>query len=319
MVGRSELANLDRTIGKSISQHMGKAMAQKHIPPVQCLVTFEAVSRLRHAGRAADELCVTTSAVSHRIRQLESFLGCKVFERSDFSLTSEGEAYLTNVRVGLTALQRVPEKSPTGFPRLRVAVTPTFARQMLMPRLELFRNAYPEIELTIQVAIPLMNVTAEKADLEVRFGPGGYLDVEYRKILDDEVVPACSPSYLNEFGPFGHFDADSEIGHVRLLRSPLEPWSTWFAAWNLTRVEPESGMQFNDLGLAYDAAASGYGVVLARQKLSNAWLDSGRLVRLSSRSVPSPHAYYLCWQPGMLERWECAAFADWIEQSLKEG
>ena len=63
-----------------------------HIPPIQCLVTFEAVARLRSASRAADELCVTVSAVSHRIRQLESHVGLKLFSRGDFTLTSDGAA-----------------------------------------------------------------------------------------------------------------------------------------------------------------------------------------------------------------------------------
>ena len=65
-------------------------MSLQHIPPIQCLLTFEAVARLRHAGRAADELCVTASAVSHRIRQLESHVGFKLFGRSDFNLTADG-------------------------------------------------------------------------------------------------------------------------------------------------------------------------------------------------------------------------------------
>lgn len=292
-------------------------MTQQYIPPIQCLLTFETLARVRHAGRAADELCVTPSAVSHRVRQLESLLGCKVFERADFRLTPEGEAYLANVRTGLTALQQTPAGVSSGrSTRLRVAVTPTFSRQLLMPRLELFRNAYPEIELTLQVSIPLLDVTAEKADLEIRFGAGGYADVECRKILDEAVVPACSPSYLKECGPFDDCESEPFFTQARLLRSPLEPWSTWFASCGLRRPEPGVGMQFNDLGLIYDAAASGFGVVLARTKLADMWLDNGRLVRLSPRTVPSPHRYYICWRPGALERWECAAFADWIEQAI---
>ena len=77
-----------------------------------------------------------------------------------------------------------------------------------------------------------------------------------------------------------------------------------------------AGSQFNDLGLVYDAAASGFGVALVRLRLGAAWLESGRLVRLSQRSVPSPYRHYICWKPGVLERWECAAFADWITQVL---
>ena len=152
-------------------------MALQHIPPIQCLLAFEALARLRHAGRAADELCVTPSAVSHRIRQLESHLGIKLFGRSDFTLTADGVAYLANVRPGLVAFQKMPPKSvDRGMTRLRVAVTPTVCRQFVMPRLELFRNAYPDIELILQVSIPLLDVTAEEADLEIRFGTGGYTD-----------------------------------------------------------------------------------------------------------------------------------------------
>ncbi len=292
-------------------------MAYQRIPPIQCLLTFEAVARLRNAGRAAEELCVTISAVSHRIRQLESHLGVKLFGRSDFTLTGDGAAYLPHVRAGLASFAQMPAGLATsGGQRLRVAVTPTFCRQLVMPRLELFRNAYPDIELILQVSIPLLNVTAEEADLEVRYGAGGYTDLDHQAILSDQVTPACSPSYLNDFGPFDGFDSEAEIAPARLIRSPLEPWSTWFDSLGLVRAEPTIGAQFNDIGLTYDAAANGFGVALLRLKLGAAWLDSGRLVRLSKRTVPSPYRHFLCWQAGALERWECAAFADWLRQTL---
>lgn len=292
-------------------------MTLQHIPPIQCLLTFEALARIRHAGRAADELCVTPSAVSHRIRQLEAHLGTKLFGRSDFTLTADGAAYLANVRTGLAAFQQMPTARPAhGATRLRVAITPTFCRQFVMTRLELFRTAYPDIELILQVSIPLLDVTAEPADLEVRFGTGGYTDVQHRLILTDDVSPACSPSFLNEFGPFTGFDSAQEIAQTRLIRSPLEPWGAWFASCGIDRAEPSLGAQFNDIGLIYDAAASGFGVALVRQKMGASWLESGRLVRLSARTVPSPHRHYICWQPAALERWECAAFVDWLQQAL---
>ena len=292
-------------------------MAVHHIPPIQCLVTFEALARLRHAGRAADELCVTPSAVTHRIRQLESHIGFKLFGRSDFSLTADGVAYLANVRSGLAVLQDLPtRRGARGGARLRVAITPTFCRQFVMPRLETFRTAYPDIDLVLQVSIPLLDVTAEECDLEVRFGTGGYTDVEHRLILEDAVTPVCSPSYLNEFGPFDRFETKTEVQQTRLIRSPLEPWSPWFSSCGIDVPEPMLGGQFNDIGLVYDAAASGFGVALLRKKMGAAWLDSGRLLRLSPRAVPSPHKHYICWQPGALDRWECAAFCDWLQQSL---
>lgn len=294
-------------------------MALQHIPPIQCLLTFEALARLRNAGRAADELCVTPSAISHRVRQLETHIGFKLFGRADFTLTADGVAYQANVRTALSALQQTSSRRGVrGGTRLRVAITPTFCRQFVMPRLELFRNAFPDIELILQVSIPLMNVTAEECDLEIRFGTGDYKDVEHKLILEDTLTPVCSPSYLHEFGPFDHFETKREVLQSHLIRSPLEPWSPWFASCGIDVPEPSVGSQFNDIGLIYDAASSGFGVALLRQKMGAAWLDSGRLLRLSPRAVPSPHRHYICWQAGVLERWECAAFCDWLQTALPD-
>jgi LysR family glycine cleavage system transcriptional activator len=295
-------------------------MAPPRIPPIQCLQAFEALARLRSVSQAAEELSVTPSAVSHRIRLLESQLATKLFSRGDFALTADGAAYLGRVREGLQALQQLPGHAGiahTSTARLRLAVTPTFSRQILLPRLSAFRRLYPEIELTLQVAIPLLDVKAEEADLEVRFGSGPYAGVEQLRILSDEVTPVCSPEYIAEFGPFDrHFETADEVARVRLIRSPLEPWGTWFKACGIALPEPREGAQFNDVGLMLDAAAAGFGVSLTRLKLGAAWVDSGRLVRLSPRALASPHHHFLCWKPGTLERWECRAFVDWLRLAL---
>jgi len=218
------------------------------IPPIQCLLTFEALARLRSVTQTSEELCVTPSAVSHRVKQLEQIIGTKLFGRADFSLTTEGVSYLAHVRDGLSMLQKFPGATTLpGKRKLRLAVTPTFARSILIPRLRHFTEA--------------------------------------------------------------------------LLRSPLEPWRTWFAARHLDWPEPMEGSQFNDVGLMCDGAAAGMGVALIRLKLAAPWLENGTLVRLGStdvfaQSVPSPHAHYLCWRTGMMERWECVAFSEWLRNSL---
>jgi len=287
------------------------------IPPIQGLLAFETLARLRSVTLAGEELNVTPSAVSHRIRQLESQLGFKLFVRNDFTLSTEGAAYLARVREALNALQQIPgRQGSAGTTRLRVAVTPTFSRQLLLPRLALFRHAYPDIELILQVTIPLLNTTAEEADIELRFGTGPWPDRDAAPLLSDEVSPVCSPEYLHEAGPFDGFASLANVSRARLIRCPLEPWRTWFTANGITLDEPSGGSQFNDIGLVLDAAVAGFGVALMRLKLGAAWLDSGRLVRLSERSVPSPHRYFLCWKPGTLDRWECAAFVEWLKQAL---
>lgn len=284
------------------------------IPPIQCLLTFEALARLRSVTQAADELCVTPSAISHRIKQLEQVIGTKLFGRADFSLTTEGSEYLAHVREGLSILGRFPSKSSTsGRRKLKVAVTPTFSRSILMPRLRQFTQTYPEIDLTLQVSIPLLDVVAEDADLMIRFGTGRYADVEHVCLMKDEVTPLAAPSFVREHGVL---DDVMALAGLPLLRSPLEPWRTWFAAHHLDWPEPVEGSTFNDIGLMCDGAAAGMGVALVRLKLGAPWLDNGTLVRLSPRSIPSPHAHYLCWRTGTMDRWECTAFAQWLQQNM---
>jgi LysR family transcriptional regulator, glycine cleavage system transcriptional activator len=287
------------------------------IPPIQCLLTFEALARLRSVTQAAEELCVTPSAVSHRVRQLEELLGAKLFGRADFSLTTEGIEYLAHVREGLASLQKFPSSdSPQGKRKLRVAVTPTFARSILMPRLKTFTDAYPEIDLTLQVSIPLLDVVAEDADLTIRFGTGRYADVEHVCLFKDKVTPLASPAYIREYGPF---ETPQDLSKAKLLRSPLEPWRTWFAAHQLDWPEPLDGSSFNDIGLMCDAAAVGMGVALVRLQLGVPWLATGALERVftqeGTHDVPSPHAHYLCWRTGALDRWEVAAFVEWIKKT----
>ena len=292
------------------------------IPPIQVLLAYEAVVRLRSVTQAAEELNVTPSAVSHRIRQLEGRLGFALFaDRGEFLPSPDGRVYLARVREALAALQEQPRGAAagSGVARLRVAVTPTFSRQLLLPRLALFRQAFPDIELALHVVIPIHNVTAEEADIELRFGTAPFPEREFVHLLSDEISPVCSPSYLHEAGPFGDgFETEAAIGRAHLIRTPLEPWRTWFRACGLALSEPDSGNQFNDLGLVHDAAVAGFGVALMRLRLGRSWLDSGQLVRLSQRSVRSPNDYFLCWKPGTLARWECASFVDWLRRTVNE-
>ena len=221
----------------------------KHIPPIHCLLAFEALARHRNAAIAADELCITPSALSYRIRQLELMTGAALFKGRDYALSEIGEKYLSLVLQGLETLRALPEvtRSP-GARKLRLAVTPTFAREVLMPKLPLFRVLHPEIDLVIQVAIPLSNVTAEDCDLEIRYGTGHYTDIEHTCIMRDHITPVASPEYARDAGPLEDFTCREEVERVRLIRSPLEPRSTWFNAFGIELREPLEGAQFNVTG-----------------------------------------------------------------------
>ena len=289
------------------------------VPNIQGLLAFEALARLRNVTQVAETLHITPSAVSHRIRQIEDQLKFKLFVRKDFSLTPEGEAYLKRVREALAILQVAEPPGPLGErTTLRLAVTPTFSRQMLMPRLPMFRHTYPEIDLVLQVSIPLFNVVSQETDLEVRFGQGPFQDRESVHLMSDYVTPVCSPNYLNEVGSLTGFDQDEIVARSLLVHSELEPWETWFDYYNLDKQRLKTTAKFNDLGLLYDAAAAGLGVCLTRTRLGAAWLESGRLIRLSELALSAPNHHYLCWKPGVAERWECTAFIEWLTAEMQQ-
>ena len=108
------------------------------------------------------------------------------------------------------------------------------------------------------------------------------------------------------------------MARALLVHSELEPWETCFDHYKLDKQRLKTAAKFNDLGLLYDAAAAGLGVCLARTRLGAAWLENGRLIRLSDHVLPAPNHHYLCWKPGVSERWECAAFIEWLTAEMQQ-
>jgi LysR family glycine cleavage system transcriptional activator len=107
-----------------------------------------------------------------------------------------------------------------------------------------------------------------------------------------------------------------ELLAAKLIKSPLEPWRTWFLAHGMDAGEPAEGSSVQRHRPDVRRRRPGLGIALVRLKLGAPWLDNGSLERISTRNVPSPHAHYLCWRTGAMDRWECAAFADWLRKSM---
>ena len=140
-------------------------MAAARIPPIQCLLTFEALARLRSVTQTAEELCVTPSAVSHRVRQLEQIIGTKLFGRADFSLTTEGSEYLAHVREGLASLQKFPS-SAAAPGKLKLKLGPVGIEQLLLSLVEETKALSQHYGLTISLELgehlPNVNADAER-------------------------------------------------------------------------------------------------------------------------------------------------------------
>ena len=168
------------------------ALRQSAAFPIQCLLTFEALARLRSVTLAAEEQCVTPApsatgcAIARRNPGHQAIWACRL------SLTVEGIEYLAHVREGSPACRNSPHRRPCRKAQAAPGGHAHVSRSILIPRLRQFTDAYPEIDLTLQVSIPLLDVVAGDADLMVRFGPGRYADLEHICLMKDESSPGIA-------------------------------------------------------------------------------------------------------------------------------
>lgn len=279
------------------------------LPPIHALTAFESAARLGGFAQAAAELCITPSAVSHRIRQLESQLGESLFDRSPTGvrLTSVGQRYLGSVRDAFDKLAQLARDGELPALRLRVGAPPTFARNLLIPRLPEFYRQWPDIEIDVAVEAP-MQVRPERHDVDIRFGDGRFDERVTTKLFDDVVVVLAAPDYVS--GRALRVPSDLERGE--LLRSPLVQWRPWFAAAGLDWPEPARGQNFTDLGILLEAAASGLGVAACTRRIARRWTDSGQLTPLFDLTAPASSTYYTLVQRDLMQRSEVASFMEWL-------
>jgi DNA-binding transcriptional LysR family regulator len=288
-------------------------------PPIDALRAFEAATRLGSFEQVAAELAITASAVSKRITALEHLLGVALLDRAGrrLVLTAAGKEYAEQVRAALNQLAAVGlhQRTAQSRQRLRVLSTPTFAREVLVPRLGAFTDRHPDAEIEVVVAIPYLDLTPPEADVTVSFGPRHSTNDGARSIavplLFEPAFAVAAPALAKRLRLKQPADLLRRSPTVPLLRCPLEPWSPWFRAAGLDAAEPTTGLKLVDLGLALEAAASGQGVALARRSLVSRWLARGELVDLFALRSPSRDGYSLSVQqasPLALD------FAQWLQR-----
>jgi LysR family transcriptional regulator, glycine cleavage system transcriptional activator len=296
----------------------GAAMP-KRFPPVHALAAFEAAAHAGSFAVAANQLCITPSALSHRIRLLEEFVGDRLFIRDGRAptLTPFGRRYLDVVCVALRTLTEfpLPGKSASAQPRVKLTVPPTFARCLLMPCLAGFTEAHPDIVVDVFLSVPLYDLSLSESDIEVRFGAGKYPDLETVKLLEEPAFPVASPAYLERIGGIA---SPEELSKATLLRSALEPWRPWFEEAGLDWQEPTTGLRVDDLGLLLEAVRHGHGVCLTRAHFAQQMVASGEVVELFDiRLASPPHAYYVVYEPNVRARPEVQLFIDWLLATFK--
>jgi len=292
------------------------------LPPLNALRAFEAAGRLESFNRAAEELHVTPSAVSHQIRGLEEFLGVKLFIRHtrQVRLAEDGRDLLVSVQNAFaqigSAARRIQRTHDDGT--LTLQVTPNFATEWLVPRLLGFQDEHPEIEVRMVTTVGYDEATldTDNVDLAIWYGSGRWPDVTAERLMNEHLVPVCSPTLLET--PNGLREPD-DLGNATLIHVLIRigQWRNWLMAAGLDGIDPNSGPKFHNTPLALEAAAAGMGVAIANRAFVESYLKDQRLVIPFEVELASHSAYYLLYAEDSLKRPSVAAFRSWIRDIIE--
>jgi DNA-binding transcriptional LysR family regulator len=263
-------------------------------PPLGALRVFEAVARHGSFTQAADELCVTQSAVSHQVRGLEAWLGAPLFERSGNRATlkphgAELAAALSRSLGDIDDACRQARRAG-GAPALTVAAIPSVAVCWLIPRLGGFRLLSPATEVRLVYALHGHPIDFRDVDLAVVFAtePFALPGMSVTRFLPGDTAPVCAP-HLGVCPATG-----AEMVRAGLLHDSDESgWRAWLAAAGEADVGVAPGPVFEDFNLLRAAALAGQGVALCPLAIIADDLRERRLVQLSGRTIRSECAYYL--------------------------
>jgi len=278
--------------------------------PLTALRTFEAVARHLSFSRGAEELNVTTAAVSSQIRTLEERLNQKLFRRNgrQVTLTAAGRKLFPGVERGMRelrqAVQRVDADRSGGV--LNVSVMPAFLQKWLMPRLGSFQPPHGDIDLRISADDETVDFDTTDFHAAIRFGPRPGDDLTAERLFDDWIVPVCSPRYLYEHGPVD--SAEDLRGHDLLyVDSPVV--EEWF------RVMGPGGRRqalLNDALAILMAAELGEGIALSRWTLVARDLAAGRLVRPVTDRVKTRWSHWITAPPHHWDMPKVESFRRWL-------
>ncbi|GDY38823.1 LysR substrate-binding domain-containing protein [Acidovorax sp. NB1] len=286
------------------------------LPPLIAVRFFEATARHRSVREAARELHVTPGAVSQQVRRLEDFLGCALFERlpRGLALTPAGMDYQAACGEALARIGHATARLAAGARRVvRVSCTPDFAARWLVPRLQLFLQHAPELDVHVNSTHRAVDLLAEDMHFAVRHGIGPYPGLHAEWLLDDDLVPVCSPRLVAP----RLWAQLADITGPRLLHDgQRDDWRLWCRTQGLARVDSGQGVVFAGASGAVEAALAGQGFALVtRTKVARA-LATRALVGLQAPRVAAPLGYRLVYRPEALIDPALRRFRDWV---LDEG
>lgn len=289
------------------------------LPTLASLRAFEAAAAHRSVQRAAAELHVTPTAVTHQIRSLEEELGAALFLRKprQLVLTAPGQRLFESLRQGLDTIAAGVQSARQSHAAQVVTLTTTtaVASRWVLPRLASFQRLNPGIHLRVQAGESVVDLARGDADIAIRFGDGDWPKLETQRLGEERYAPMCSPSlglrHATELEqhPLIHFDWGANA------KSPAS-WSAWARAAELPKparwVSARTTLSFSDEAQAMSATLAGLGVGLLSLTLTQAEREGGFLVRPFGPELVTGHYHLAAARgreeaPGVREVWNWIA------------
>lgn len=286
-------------------------------PSPTTLRTFAVAGRLQSFRDAAEELHVTSSAVSHQVRALEEWVGTELFARSTrrVELTAVGAALADALGKSFAqidrALDRAREESTDV--RLRVSALPLFTNTWLAPRLFRFEEQWPGLSIRVETVNEVVDVAGGQADVGIRNSPASQAGLVRRRLIALEAVPLCTPALA------ARVRAPADLASLTLIEHSARPdgWAQWFRAMGLAGVRPGRTLSMDSLPSAISAAAKGAGVVMGLAPFI--WDAPGVDGMVNPVDGPLVQAgdYSVVYRKRDASRRVVRAFVDWLFAEMK--
>jgi LysR family glycine cleavage system transcriptional activator len=270
------------------------------LPPLNACRAFEAAVRLGSFARAAAELRVTPTAVSHHVKVLEAWIGHRLFIRQNNAIVATAAAHRLAPTI-TEALEQIADgvQKLTGHSEpslLSISVQPDFALKWLIPRLPRFAARHPEVEIRLATSYRQLDLLSEGLDLALRYMSPSELaatndELRADVLLGADLVPIVSPALV----PKGHVADPAWLRTMTLLHvmGVLDEWRRWLNAAGLKGIDPMRGPKFDSYALSGEAAAQGWGVALGRIGFIESDIAAGRLVAPFATRVSSERLWVM--------------------------
>ena len=259
---------------------------------------FVAVGRRMSITQAADDLCLTQSAVSRQIHALEQQLKVPLFVRKHrgVAFTAEGERLFRSADSALQQLQDVIAEVRRNEGERPVTVTASIGVTglWLLPRLGRLQKTHPHLDVRLSASNRISDLRAEGIDLAVRYCRDVAAPPDAVRLFGENIAPVAHPSLLAELGQH-----DEALLHLPLLElddpRPWLQWRSWLEPRGYRQASQRGMLRFNQYDQVIHAALAGQGVALGRLELLRPLIDGGQLVLVPTarRAPPSPSAYWL--------------------------